>query len=230
MKKSLLISILCFLLILCGCTHKEAEVKTSEYAEIITQTVDEEADEVVTQGVNEEADAGEIKEQNVAEKNASVEEPESLAETVQTPETEDIVEITPAEIPGEVTDEEGLFCTLEVKCDSILQNTEKLKEGKLQFVPENGIIFPSKKIKFEEGETVFDVLKRELIGNKIHLEFSVNPMYKSAYIEGIANIYEFDCGDMSGWLYTVNGKSPNVGCSQYVVEEGDSILFYYNCR
>ena len=70
-------------------------------------------------------------------------------------------------------------------------------------------------MEFTEGESVFDVLKRVCRENKIHMEFSETPVYQSAYIEGIGNLYEFDCGEGSGWMYRVNGEFPNYGCSRY---------------
>ncbi len=30
----------------------------------------------------------------------------------------------------------------------------------------------------------------------------------SVYVEGINNIYEFSCGEQSGWMYEVNGVYP----------------------
>ena len=54
-------------------------------------------------------------------------------------------------------------------------------------------------------------------------------MYNSVYIEGIGNLYEFDCGELSGWLYKVNGKTPGCGCSQYTLKDGDVVEFMYSC-
>ena len=48
-------------------------------------------------------------------------------------------------------------------------------------------------------------------------------------IEGIGNLYEFDCGELSGWMYTVNGQAPNYGCSQYQLEDGDVVEWIYSC-
>jgi hypothetical protein len=48
-----------------------------------------------------------------------------------------------------------------------------------------------------------------------------------AYISGINYIYEFDFGDLSGWTYTVNGKTPSVGASQYTLKDGDVIEWKY---
>ena len=49
------------------------------------------------------------------------------------------------------------------------------------------------------------------------------------YIEGIHNLYEFDCGDLSGWMYKVNGWFPNYGCSRYQLKQGDVIEWVYTC-
>ena len=82
---------------------------------------------------------------------------------------------------------------------------------------------------FEEGESVFDVLLRVMRENKIHLEYESTPSLNSTYIEGIANIYEFDCGSMSGWIYKVNEKSQNFGCSDYILKDGDFVEWIYSC-
>ena len=66
--------------------------------------------------------------------------------------------------------------------------------------------------------------------NKLHLEFSTTPVYGSAYIEGIGNLYEFDCGAESGWMYAVNGWFPNYGCSQYALQDGDTVTWVYTCE
>lgn len=143
------------------------------------------------------------------------------------------IEIAPeqTEIPKEIEiEKKSPVCSLIVRCDDVLKNPEKLKEEKRSIVPENGIIYENENISFSEGESVFDVLNRELIKNRIHFEFVNTPMYNSAYIEGIGNLYEFDCGSLSGWQYRVNGMKPNVGCSQYTVKNGDKIEFYYSCN
>ena len=81
----------------------------------------------------------------------------------------------------------------------------------------------------KKGDTVFDVLKREMHSSKIHLEYSMTPVYDTAYIEGIGNLYEFDCGELSGWLFRVNGEFPGVGCSDVILSDGDIIQFVYSC-
>ena len=84
-------------------------------------------------------------------------------------------------------------------------------------------------VTFYEGESVFNVLQRTCKQQKIHMEFSNTPIYNSAYIEGIHNLYEFDVGNLSGWMYKVNGWFPNYGCSRYQLKDGDVIEWVYTC-
>lgn len=127
-----------------------------------------------------------------------------------------------------ITDKE-LTCTLSVRCDTILDNMSDFDKDKAEILPNNGIILKETEVVFYEGETVFNLLRREMKKNKIHMEFNEVPMYGSAYIEGIANIYEFDCGELSGWMYKVNDWFPNYGCSRYKLKEHDKVEWIYTC-
>lgn len=120
-------------------------------------------------------------------------------------------------------------CTISIRCDTILKNMSSLAPEKQAIIPKNGVVISETKADFHEGETVFNVLLRETKKHKIHFEFSKTPVYQSAYIEGIANIYEYDAGELSGWMYKVNGVFPNMGCSRYVLSDGDKIEWVYTC-
>lgn len=125
---------------------------------------------------------------------------------------------------------EDLTCTISITCSTALSNTSFLSQGKQDIIPKDGVILAEKTAVFFEGESVFNVLAREARQNNIHLEFVNVPFYNSAYIEGIANLYEFDCGELSGWMYKVNGDFPRYGCSQYTVKNGDKIEWVYTCN
>lgn len=135
------------------------------------------------------------------------------------------------EVNIEDTNGDGkLTCTLEIRCDSLLDKKDKLTAGKAELVPENGAIFEKREVEFKAGESVFDVFRKILRDEKIHFEYVDSQVYGSVYIEGIGNIYEFDCGPQSGWVYLVNGVRPGVGCSAYTLADGDEILFAYTCE
>lgn len=122
-----------------------------------------------------------------------------------------------------------LTATLSIRCDAILDHMDLLDKEKWELVPEDGVIFAAKAVSFKEGESVFDLLNREMKGAKIHMEFVDTPMYNSVYIEGINNLYEFDVGALSGWMYKVNGWFPNYGASRYQLENGDIVEWVYTC-
>lgn len=129
----------------------------------------------------------------------------------------------------EVDTDTSLTCTISISCATILDNMELCAENKRPLVPSDGVILPTTSVTFSEGESVYDVLQSVCRSYNIHMESSWTPLYNSAYIEGINNLYEFDVGEKSGWMYKVNGWFPNYGCSRYQVQNGDTICFVYTC-
>ena len=128
-----------------------------------------------------------------------------------------------------VEEDKNMYCSLLVSCAMLADNPSLLEPDKRSLIPDDGIIFSSDEVVFYEGESVFNILSRELKKNKIHLEFVETPAYDSMYIEGISNLYQFDAGELSGWIYRVNGKTPSVGCSLYELKPGDRVEFLYTC-
>lgn len=120
-------------------------------------------------------------------------------------------------------------CTFVIECKTILDNKDKLKKGLEKYVPDDAVIF-SKTVGFDSGESVYDILRRICDENSIQMEASYTPAFSSYYVEGINNLYEFDCGQGSGWMYSVNGVFPNYGCSSYEPASNDKIAFRYTCE
>jgi hypothetical protein len=106
--------------------------------------------------------------------------------------------------------------TLTVRCDTIMG-----KDG----APENPVILEKSEYEIAEGDTVYTVLAEAL--QKEGILFEHNATY---YISGIDNLYEFQFGDLSGWMYRVNGETPSVGCGEYALEDGDEIEWLYTCE
>ncbi len=120
-------------------------------------------------------------------------------------------------------------CTFSIECSTVLNNIGELDPDKLDAVPSSGVILSARTVTFYEGESVYDVLQRVCADKGIQMEASWTPMYNSAYVEGIHNLYEFDCGSGSGWMYRVNGWYPNYGCSRYQLRQGDIVEWRYTC-
>ena len=121
-------------------------------------------------------------------------------------------------------------CTITIRCDTILNNMDSLNPDKAAYVPESGVILQPISVEFTEGESAFDVLKRVCETANIPLEYSWQPLYDGYYLEGINHLYEFDCGDESGWMYKVNGWFPNYTISHYKLSDGDHIVLCYTCK
>lgn len=74
---------------------------------------------------------------------------------------------------------------------------------------------------FNEGATVYDAL--------CALGLSVNAHGSSygTYVAAIGGLAEKEHGSTSGWMYSVNGVTPNTACSNYVLSNGDTVVWYY---
>lgn len=135
----------------------------------------------------------------------------------------------------------GNTCFVTIRCEAIKDNLTALKKGKEAFVPESGVILDRTEVSFENGESAFDVVERACRDNVctdncqycqkggIQLEYNFTPAFGTYYIEGIHQLYEKDCGSMSGWMFSVNGGFPTEGSSSYTVKPGDEIVFAYTC-
>lgn len=123
--------------------------------------------------------------------------------------------------------------SLSIDCSSVFDNygnlDSSLKNG--NFLPENGIILAEKQCLLHENDSVFDLLCRAVKHDKIQLDYSGNKsgVMINAYIKGISNLYEFSCGENSGWIYLVNGQAPSVSCSNYYPKDNDKIEWIYVC-
>lgn len=111
--------------------------------------------------------------------------------------------------------------TVSITCNAIENRTAN-------HIPDDGIILSSTEVEIEEGDTAYDILCEVAKKHKIHLETAGSS--GGVYIEGIANIYEFDFGDLSGWMYFINGESPQVSCSEYFMSDGENLEWKYTCN
>ena len=127
--------------------------------------------------------------------------------------------------------DEKITVSIQIRCDNLSNDMSKLTdEGKAPYVPSDGVILSRTKYRCEKNATVYDVLYAVCRNHNIHIESSYTPVYGSYYIEGINHLYEFDAGSESGWMYRVNGRYPDYGCSSYKLKDGDSIVWAYTCN
>lgn len=117
------------------------------------------------------------------------------------------------------TDSGKLTATVSIDCSTAVKYKKPNRK--------KAVILKNYKVKFKEGDTAYTVLKNACKNKKIQYEYTGSG--DSLYIKGIDYLYEFDCGDLSGWEYSVNGKFPEVGCNSYKLKNGDDIRWLYTC-
>lgn len=127
----------------------------------------------------------------------------------------------------EETKPKGNTVTLTIRCDTAVKNGMHLESKWAGIVPASGCILDVTEFEIEEGDTVFDVLCQARNKYKLHMEYE--GVASSIYVQGINNLYEFDGGRWSGWMYCVNDWYPNYGCGVYYLQPGDVIEWNYTC-
>lgn len=135
----------------------------------------------------------------------------------------------PSAAPTPIAQPKAETCTISISCTTALQSAQ-LPDAVRAVLPGNGQILGTVTVELEAGDTVWTVLQRVTRAHGVAMEAQWTPAYNSAYVQGIGQLYEFDCGQGSGWMYSVNDVFPNVGCSSYTLQAGDVIRWQYTCN
>ena len=135
---------------------------------------------------------------------------------------------TPTPTPDQKPDSKKDTVTITIRCDTAVNNGMHLESKWAGIVPASGVILPVTTVEVKEGDTVFDVLAFVCEKYKIHMSYRGGTS-SGCYVDGINNLYEFDGGRWSGWMYCVNDWYPNYGCGVYFVKAGEVIEWNYTC-
>lgn len=128
----------------------------------------------------------------------------------------------------EQKDPNSVSVTVSVDAKTAASHMDQVAGNKKAYVPSNGWIIAPTKITLKKGQTAYDALAAVTKAKKIQMESKWFPVYDAYYVEGINNLYEFDGGPASGWMYSVDGWFPNYGSSQYSsLKDGSVIAWRY---
>ena len=108
--------------------------------------------------------------------------------------------------------------TMSISCEKALGHTSLS-------LPMDGVILAKTPFAIAQGDTVYTILTETAQTYGIRLDISGPQGMK--YVTGVEHLYEYSCGDLSGWVYLVNGERASIGCDQYVLEDGDVIEWHY---
>ena len=129
------------------------------------------------------------------------------------------IDIRPADGPPDTPAQQPAGrVTLSVRCDTV---AGLAADGT---TPADGVILPRTEMPLYDGDTVYDVLQRA------GLRIDHRGGKTDAYVAGINDLREQQYGDLSGWMFFVNGKSPSVGCGSYVLRDADVVEWLYSVR
>ena len=92
---------------------------------------------------------------------------------------------------------------------------------------DKGYWMEDKSVTVKEDSTVYHAFIKALEGSGITQVGAANGYVESMTKNG-KTLSEFLKGPNSGWLYKVNGDSPDVGITTYKIKDGDAIEFYYS--
>ena len=82
-------------------------------------------------------------------------------------------------------------------------------------------------VTIEKGATVGDVFS-QVLTEKGYTFVGLSKNYiRSITTPGGLYMAEFTNGNLSGWMYTVNGHHPEVGLNSYILTGGDRIIWHY---
>ena len=112
--------------------------------------------------------------------------------------------------------------TLSIRCDVLSGKTTA------DHIPQNGVILPEPSFPIAQGDTVYTLLTEAAQIHRIHMETSGAAGLR--YVSGLGYLYEFDFGDLSGWVFRVNGQDASQGCEQYALKDGDRVEWLYTCQ
>lgn len=119
--------------------------------------------------------------------------------------------------------------TVLAECSTVLSHMDIIDPAvnPPEVVPEDGVIIARCEVSLPEGATAFDALAAAARKQRVRVDYTGSAY--GTYVRGIGYVTEFGFGELSGWMYTVNGKFPDVSVSDRVLESGDVVEFRYTC-
>ena len=140
--------------------------------------------------------------------------------------------------PLETAFEENLDETLAHQTgEDVKENTDKADEipkekdfidrayFSVSLAEEKEFILDLTMVELKENDTALGILKRLMKERKIPMETGGSGDLE--YVKGIDNIYEFDAGPQSGWVFYVNNEMPSESAGKIKVKDGDMVDWVY---
>ncbi len=119
--------------------------------------------------------------------------------------------VTTVEEKKETTAENTSTATVKIICDDTVTKD----------IWENAEILPETKYTFDGEVDAFTVL------TEITKEKDITLVHSDGYVTGIGGLSAMDAGESSGWMFQVNGELASVGAQDYILQDGDALVWFY---
>ncbi|MFD1738602.1 DUF4430 domain-containing protein [Bacillus salitolerans] len=217
----------CFLLLTgCGNVHNEDYIAREHVTDSVSDqpqspVLKETLDSTVSDKENSESEemkdhpGSEEEQNNQKQENQKTELPKEQADTSSTSSSNNKEQSKDSKVTKQDTPTENKTPTT-VKKDYVTLSITG-KDGET--------IFAKTTVPIDEGDTVLSVLMK--IAKEKGIPVSVRGRNANAYIEAINNLFEFDHGPMSGWVFRVNNQVPTKSAGIYNVVNEDEIRWVY---
>ncbi|MGI6004177.1 MAG: DUF4430 domain-containing protein [Christensenellales bacterium] len=129
--------------------------------------------------------------------------------------------ILPSTLPSVSTQQDAIAVTVSISCkDAVDEGYDAAIQAS-----ESGVILEGAQVTLAAGGTVYDALKAACEAADIPVEESGSG--DMLYISAIASLAAGDCGNESGWIYSVNGESGMVSAVAMELSQGDQVSWDY---
>lgn len=123
----------------------------------------------------------------------------------------------------------GMAVTFSADCSSALENMDRIDPAVNQpsVIPADGVVITECVISLPEGSSAFDALAAAARQQQVRIDYAGSSW--GTYVRSIGYISEFGFGELSGWMYRVNGEYPQTSAGNFILHEGDVVEFVYTC-
>jgi hypothetical protein len=140
-------------------------------------------------------------------------------------ETEKPAEVLPAGIQPEETPPAEAEEPQPAGAEDLAAPPAPVNTVTLSISADQDVFLAAEQVELEEGDSVFALTRRAAERSGLYLD--VRGGGKTAYVMGIGELYEFDGGPESGWIFMVNGDARGTGAGAYFPQAGDVIEWKY---
>ncbi len=122
----------------------------------------------------------------------------------------------------------AITTNITICCQTILDKTDSkgIATKDKSYIPLDGYILKNAEVSIPEGGNAFDQI---IAASKLY-KLPIESNSKTKYLSIINYLGEFTYGDLSGWMFRVNGEWSGVGCGDVKLSEGDLVEWIYTCE